>query len=170
MSDPFVGPTMTPTPVLPSQWQTDAQDVHNAILDILTTFTAAYPGYIRQVRHALPQSITAEGPFLYLGRIREALAYSGGDSTIGYGLVQTRFEGEIGYVDVLVDPEETDARILVVRDALRQLFVVNARVLPAGIFQMTTMDDGPELQAGTNVRLTNVLFGWQFVILRGDRP
>lgn len=161
MSDPFVGPTNTGTVVVPTQWQTDRQDVHSAILAMLAAFMAAYPGYIRTVHHALPASLTGEGPFLYIGDIRESLLHSG-------QVDQRVFRGQLAYVDTISDPEEVDDRVNVLSDALTQLLIVNARMLPQGYFAQTDLDDSTELDQGP-VRMTNVVLSWMFVVNRGGR-
>lgn len=160
MSDPFVGPTHTPAPALPAAWQTWRQDVHDGILAMVNLFVATYPNYVRAVYHNRPTSVTGEGPFVYIGRIREFIVHDSGTR-------QTRFEGEIGYVDVLVEPRETDDRVNTFADFFRDLFTANARIFPFGILEETGFDDSPEVRQGTSIYLTDVQVSWHFTVLEG---
>lgn len=160
MTDPFVGPTNTPAPVLPTDWQTQRQDIQAAITAMVNLFVASYANYIRKVWQERPQSATGEGPFIYIGRIIETITHDA-------GLRQTKFAGRIGYVDVLADPSETNTRINVFGDFMREVMTANARMLPAGIFQEEGFDDSPEFKQGASVYLTDVQIDWTFVVLEG---
>lgn len=149
---------MSFTAVTPTDFQTDRADL-NAALDILfDNFMAYVPGIVRKHWSELPASLTGEGPFVYLGDIRENISHD----------MQTRgtyFLGEIGYVDVLVDSQETNDRINVFADYMREWFTVNARIMPRGILQQTGLTEG-ELSQGV-LRFANPRIQYQFWVGEG---
>lgn len=161
MADPFIGPTNAATIALPSQWQTDRQDIQAAVLGMLTLFRTTYPSYIRAIWTERPLSVVNEGPMVYVGRIVEQTTED--DRAIR----QTVFNGVIGYCDTLVDPRETSDRVNVFADFMRELFTFNARMLPQGVFYIDGLDDSPEVKQGVNVYQTDVQLSWRFVVLRG---
>lgn len=161
MGDPFIGPTNLPTAALPSVWQTDRQDIQNAITQMAALFVTTYPGYVLKVSQERPTDpATGEVPLIYIGRIREVILHD-------QGTRQTTFEGEIGYCDRQVPPDEWNTRANIYADFMREVMTVNARMLPAGIFEETGFDDAPEVKQGTSVFASDVQISWRYVILEG---
>ena len=156
-----------PVVVMPTLSQTDRQDIHSGVLAMLNLFTATYAtdprfgvGGIQRVNyHALPRLRTGEGPFVYLSDITETVHHDSGTRT-------TTFKGSFGYVDTLVNPEDTDDRVNAWADFMRDVCTVNARMLPVGIFQEVGLHEA-EMPEGGPADLTNVLLEWEFVIQEG---
>jgi hypothetical protein len=148
----------TPTVVLASDAQTWRADVRAGVLAMLALFEAAHPGVIRIHWANLPQSLKAEGPFVYLAPIHETITHDMGTRI-------TTFEGAFGYVDVLVDPMETADRVSVFADFMRDLCSANVRMLPYGMFEQTGFSEGELGEGGS--QMTNNLAAWRFVIQEG---
>jgi hypothetical protein len=163
MTTPFT-PFRTPTIVTPTQYGTWRQDVHNTILAMLATFQAASAtqGYILQVFHALPDSITASLPFVYIADFTETITHDGQTRT-------TLFEGSIAYVDLMTDREQVDDRINAFFDLMRDLFTYNYNILPPGIFAEVDADRGPkEIRQGLIVD-AHAELRWTFSVQEGYR-
>jgi hypothetical protein len=146
------------TPVVPSVWSTTRVDLQAALVDILDAFIAAVPGIIRKVWTEVPSSLTGEGPFVYVGDITEEIKHD-------FGTRSTIFRGVMGYVDILAAPQETNDRIAVFCDYMRDLFTANARILGYGILEQVGLTE-TELIQGT-IRMTNTTVSWTFDILQG---
>ena len=148
------------TATVPSSWQTRRQDLNDALSAIIAAFQAAVPGVIRRQWSELPDTLMAEGPFIYLGDITESIQHDAQTRT-------TTFTGVIGYVDTLADREETNTRINVFADYMRDLFTANVRIMPTGVLVQTGFTEG-ELGQG-NVRMTDPHLTFVFRIQEG-RP
>ena len=146
------------TPVIPTNLQTNRFDLHDAILAMLAAFKAAHPGIVNQVWHARPAG-PGEFPLVYLGAINEAVIH---DS----GLRQTTFTGTVVFVDTLAFAPETDERVNVFLDYMRDLFTANARIFTPGIFEETGVTDA-ELPWGPSVETTGTAIHWRYVIQEG---
>jgi hypothetical protein len=146
------------TAVVPSTWSTTRVDLNAAIVEILDAFIAAVPGIIRKVWTEVPSGLTGEGPFVYIGDVIEEISHD-------FGTRSTIFRGMVGYVDVLVDPQETNDRVAVFCDYMRDLFTANARILGYGIFEQTGLTE-TEIIQGT-IRMTNTTVQWKFDIRVG---
>lgn len=147
-----------PTVVLAADAQTWRADIRTGVLAMLAAFQAAHPTVIRVHWANLPQSITAEGPFVYLAPIHEHVTHDMGTRT-------TVFEGAFGFVDVLVDPMETSDRVSVFADFMRDLCTANVRMLPFGMFEQTGFSESELGEGGT--QMTNNLATWHFTIMEG---
>jgi hypothetical protein len=148
----------TPTVVVPTSGQTWRADIRAGVLAMLAAFEASQPTVVRIHWANLPHSITAEGPFVYLERIREIVTHDMGTRT-------TVFEGAFGYIDVLVDPMETADRVSVFADFMRDLCTANVRMLPFGMFEQTGFSEGELGEGGS--QMTNNLATWRFTIMEG---
>jgi hypothetical protein len=148
----------TPTVVLAADAQTWRADVRAGVLAMLALFEAANPNVLRIHWANLPQTLTAEGPFVYLAQILERITHDMGTRT-------TVFEGAFGYVDVLVDPMETADRVSVFADFMRDLCTANVRMLPYGMFEQTGFSEGELGEGGS--QMTNNLATWRFTIMEG---
>jgi hypothetical protein len=148
----------TPVVVLASDAQTWRTDVRAGVLAMLAAFQAAHPDVIRVHWANLPQTLTAEGPFVYLAPIHERISHD-------MGTRLTVLEGAFGYVDVLVVPTETADRVSVFADFMRDLCSANARMLPYGMFEQTGFAEAELGDGGT--QMTNNLATWRFTIQEG---
>lgn len=149
----------TPSVVMPSNLQTWRHDVRAGVLAMLNLFTANYPNVTRINYQALPRLRVGEGPFCYLSDIVEAIIHDSGTRT-------TLFTGSFGYVDSLVNPEDTADRVDVWADFMRDVCTANARMLPYGMFEETGLHEA-EMPEGGPADLTNVLLNWRFFIQEG---
>ena len=164
--------------VIPTTWDPTRQALNDILDAIITGFMAAVPGVVRKYWSELPQSLTAEGPFVYQGAINETVAHSGGNiagNVVASGLRATLFTGSIGYVDVLADPQETNTRCNAFADYMREVFTANARISVGatgtggtdGILQQIGLVDGPTELVQGNARLTDVRLDFTFQVLEG---
>ena len=149
----------TPTVVLPGSFQTWRADVRAGVLAMLNLFTASYPAVARVNYHALPMLRVGEGPFVYLSQIVETVSHDA-DTRL------TVFGGSFGYVDDLINPEDTAGRIDVWADFMRDVCTANARMFPFGMFEQTGLHEG-EMPEGGPAELTNVLLDWRFTVNEG---
>lgn len=150
---------MTATIVVPTSFSTRRRDLHDAVLAMLEAFTTAYPTYVRINHHNLPTLRTGEGPFVYISGITETLIHDTGTRV-------TLFRGSFAYVDTLTDPDDTDDRVNLWADYMRDLCTANARMLPPGIFVQTGLRE-IELPEGGPAPLANVVLEWEFTIQEG---
>lgn len=165
---------MTITAVIPTTFQRDRQDVHDLLNAIAAgwiaycraNFTGTAAGIVRASWHTLPESLDGEGPFVYISEITERIVHD-------YGTRTTTFEGGLGYVDVLSDPEETDTRINAFSDYMRDVFTYNARTIESdtgrsGMFEETeAMDENP-LREGP-YPYGHFMIRWRYVVQGGYR-
>lgn len=153
-------PTYTAT--IPSNSQTDRQDLNDAMSAILAAFITVHPTVVRKYWSEVPPTIVGEGPFVYLGDITEAVAHD----------MQTRgtvFSGHIGYVDTLADMPATNRRVNVFADFMRDMFTSNSRITSqsgsTGLLEQRGFQEG-EITQG-NARLTDCRLFFTYSILRG---
>ena len=159
---------MAYTVVIPSTWNPTRQALNDILAAILAGFTASVPGVVRKYWSELPASLTGEGPFVYQGAIHEAILHDGGTR-------QTVYSGSLGYVDVLVDPQETNTRENAFADYMREVFTANARISVGAtgtgsidaILQQTALVDGPTELVQGNARLTDMRLDFTFTVLEG---
>lgn len=159
---------MAYTPVIPTSWDPTRQALNDMLGAILAGFIAAVPGVVRRYWSEVPASLTGEGPFVYQGAIDEQIAHDAGTR-------QTVYSGSLGYVDVLVDPQETNTRENAFADYMREVFTANARISVGaagtgsvdGILQQTRLVDGPTELVQGNARLTDMRLDFTFTVLEG---
>lgn len=149
---------MTYTPIPPSATQTDRADINAFLGAILAAFIAANPTVVRKQWSDVPASLTGEGPFVYLGNITEAITH---DS----GIRRTVFTGTLNYVDVLVDSQQTNARMNAFADFIRDWLTANARILPPGILEQTSATEGEMAQGA--VRMAELVVEWTWTVQEG---
>lgn len=149
---------MTFTAVTPTNFQTDRADLNTCLGLLIADFMTVVPNAVRKHWSELPASLTGEGPFVYVGDITETIVHD----------LQTRgtmFTGDIGYVDVLADPQQTNDRVAVFADYIREWFTVNARIMPRGILAQTGFREG-EISQGT-LRFTDARVSYFFQVMEG---
>ena len=123
------------TVVVPTtRWETNRQDLNDALDDIIAAFQAQVPNVIRKFFSEVPETYTGELPLVYLGALTETIIHDA-------GLRQTKWSGEIGYVDTSPDNREANTRSNTFADYMREMFTANARVIPPGILQQTGLDE-----------------------------
>ena len=164
MTSPFTT-LRTPTVTLPSSYGTWRQDVHAALLAMLDAFRAAAStsGIVHMNYHALPDSISGDMPFTYIGEFgAPKVEFSNQVRT-------TTFSGTLGYVDSIERRDALDDRINEFIDLMRDLFTLNINILPPGILAITSEETGPkELRQGQLV-YGHAEIGWSFVVQEGYR-
>lgn len=145
--------------VIPATWTTDRAELNVAIIAIVDAFIAAVPNIVRKSWNALPETLTGEGPFVYIGPITEITRHDQGTRI-------TEFAGQLGYVDVLSNPQETADRVAVFADYMRDLFTANYGILGQGVLEQTSFLDEAELSQGA-LRFAAPALSWKFTVQRG---
>ncbi len=155
------------TIVTPANLSPSRQALNDAIAAIIAAFIAANPTVVRKYWSEVPASLTGEGPFVYQGPINESITHDQGTRS-------TLFTGSIGYVDVLVDPQETNTRINAWADFMREWFTANYWVLVQtssgpyyGVLQETALIDGPTELVQGNAHMTDARLEFTFNPLEG---
>ncbi|MDD5305528.1 MAG: hypothetical protein PHS14_20700 [Elusimicrobia bacterium] len=153
---------------IPPVWNPSRQALNDILSAILAAFMANTPGVIRKYWSELPQSLTGEGPFVYQGPINETIVHDQGTRA-------TTYNGYLGYVDVLADPQETNTRCNAFADYMREMFTFNARISVGStgtgstdaVLRETRLVDGPTELVQGNARLTDVRLEFEFNVLEG---
>ena len=157
-------PLHTTTVTLPTVYGSWRQSVHQALMDMLTAFRAAAvtKGVVHAAYHTLPDNLTGESPFTYIGDFEETI-------DLGAWIRTTTFSGTIGYVDWMDDRNVLDDHINQFGDLMRDLFTVNYNVCPPGILSITDFDKGAkELSQGV-IAYGHAEFRWEFTVQEGYR-
>lgn len=129
--------------VIPSSYQTNRQDLDDALQAIIDAYIASNSyAIVRKFWSELPATLTGEGPFVAVGDVTETIRHT-------EGLRITVFTGSLWYVDWLTDPQEYNARCNVFADQMRDLFTANPTISPRGLLEQTGFQVG-ELQQGPN--------------------
>lgn len=114
------------TPVIPTSYQSDRQDLHDAIEALVDAFIASESYAIgRKFLGELPDSFFTEGPLIVIGQITEQIVHD----------VQTRtttFSGSLFFIDTTSDHEEYSTRVNTFADRMRDLFTENPRLVNPG--------------------------------------
>lgn len=135
--------TLNPV-VIPSSYQTNRQDLDDALEAIIDAYIASNShAVVRKFWSELPASLTGEGPFVAIGDIQERITHT-------EGLRITLFTGSLYYVDWLTDPQEYNRRCNTFADQMRDLFTANPTITNRGLLQQTGFQTG-ELRQGTLV-------------------
>lgn len=128
--------------VIPSSYQTNRQDLGDALEAIIDAFIASNSyAIVRKFWHELPATLMGEGPFVAMGDVTETIRHT-------EGLRITVFTGSLWYVDWLTDPQEYDSRVNVFADQMRDLFTANPSITNRGLLEQTGFQVG-ELQQGS---------------------
>lgn len=148
------------TPVIPTSYQTDRQDLNDAIAAIIDAFIVSENyGVGRKFQSEIPDSFTGEGPLIVLGDIVEEIQHT-------MSLRITKFSGDLFYVDWFTDRAEYNARVNRYADRMRDLFTENR----------STVNSNAELrQVGFRegeFRQGQLVFGapsvqWEYIIQEG---
>lgn len=150
------------TPILPTEYYTDRQDLNDALVAIIDAFISSTNYAVIRKRYSeMPANLAGEHPMVVLGDIREELQYTA-------QLIRFVFTGSIWYVDWLNDREAYNTRVNTFADMFRSLFAVNrSAVNPNGVLSETGFDEGIELRQGTLIFGTPQLH-FTYVVMRGD--
>lgn len=134
-------------PVIPASYQTNRQDLNDALEAIVNAFIVSESYAIgRKFQSEMPDTLTAEGPLIVLGDITEAIQHT-------MQLRITTFTGTLIYVDWMTDRQEYNTRVNRFADHMRDLFTYNrSTVNPDAVLQQTGFEEG-EMQLG------NMVFG-----------
>lgn len=129
------------TVVIPSSYQEDRQQLNEAIGALIDAFIVSQDYAIGRVfASELPASLTGEGPLIVLGDITETIKHD-------ISLRTTVWTGAIWYVDWLTDPSETNNRVSIFADHMRDLFTANPTITGRGLLEQVGFQEG-ELQQG----------------------
>ena len=163
MTSPFTT-LRTPAVVVPATYGTWRQDLHAALMAMLDAFraTANTQGIIHADHHTLPDSLTGESPYTYIGDFQATEQFSSQVRT-------TTFTGTIGYVDWLTNRDQLDDRINAFMDLMRDLFTLNINVLAPGILAIDSEDKGPKELRQDQVVMGHAEIAWSFVVQEGYR-
>ncbi len=149
------------TPILPTDYQSDRQDLNDAIEAIIGAFISSQ-GYAigRKFMSEVPESLTGEGPLIALGDVTEEIRFTA-------QLWITTFTGSMYWIDWLTDRQESNNRANVFADHMRSLFAVNrSTVNGAAVLQQTGFTEG-ELRQG-NIVMNAPQLHYTYVVQRGD--
>lgn len=134
---------MTFSPIIPiSNWETDRQDLNDALSAMIASFQAVVPDVVRKAWTEIPASLTGETPLIYLGDITETEHHDSGTRV-------TQFAGTLQYVDSSPDNQEANNRANTFADYFRELFTANYHLVSGrGILQQIGLreiraDQGP---------------------------
>ena len=154
---------MTFTPVIPSVWETDRQDLNDALGLMIAAFQAVQPDVVRKAWSEIPASYTGETPLVYLGDIVETIQHTP-------AIQWQEFTGQIGYVDTSPDNQEANERANTFADFFRELFKVNYHLLPRGYLQQTGLSEAPATQ-GPLTGFMHLVLTFTFTVQEGrDYP
>lgn len=130
------------TPVIPSSYRTDRQDLHDAIEALIDAFILSRSYTVGRVwLGEMPDNYMAEGPMIVLGDITETTVHDIQSRT-------TTFTCALYWIDVLSDREEFGNRVDAFADYMRDLFTYNSRLVDpaAGELYQTGFTDGEQTQ------------------------
>jgi|GEM_PF-2684173 len=148
------------SPVVPiTKWETNRQDLNDALTAMIAAFQAVVPNVIRVQYSEIPASMTGEVPLVYLDAITETILHD-------KGLRGTTYSGSIGYIDTSPDNEEANTRANIFADYMRELFTANARVLTNGILQQTRLAEAPASQ-GPLTGFMHLVLDFEYVVQQG---
>lgn len=138
---------MTYTPVIPGSYQSNRQDLNDALEAIINAFIASESYAIgRKFMSEMPDLVAGEGPLIILGDISEAIQHT-------MQLRITTFTGSLIYLDWITARGEYNTRVNRFADKMRDLFTYNrSTVNPDAVLQQTGFEEG-EMQLG------NLTFG-----------
>lgn len=130
------------TPVIPGSYQTDREDLYEALEDLIQAFIASEDYAIGRVFWPeMPDNLAGEGPIIAVGDVTEEIQHT-------MQLRLTTFRGTLWYIDFLTDRRETAARINRWSDRMRDLFTYNRSICGQGELRQTGFQEG-ELRQGT---------------------
>lgn len=135
---------MSFSPIIPSSYTTDRQDLNEALQALIDAFIASTSfAIVRKFWSELPSTLTGEGPFVALGDITETITHD-------ISLRTTVYTGSLWYIDWLTDPVEYNERVAIFADHMRDLFTANPTITGRGLLQQVGFQEG-ELRQGTMV-------------------
>lgn len=138
--------------VIPSSYQTNRQDLADALQAIIDAFIASTSfAIVRKFWHELPATLMGEGPFVAIGEVVETITHT-------EGLRITLFTGSLIYVDWLTDPVEYAARVNRFSDMMRDLFTANPTITNRGLLQETGFQEAELTQGTTRFGAPSLLF------------
>lgn len=134
---------MTFSPVIPSSYQSDRQDLMGALQAIVDAFIVSQSYAIgRQYQSALPDLMSAEGPLIVVGEVQETVKHD-------WQTRITTFQGTLFYVDFITDRQQVADRVDVWADHMRDLFTYNAKTVnPNAVLEQYGLQEG-ELTVGS---------------------
>lgn len=114
---------MSFTPILPSSYQSDRQDLCDALEALIDAFIQQQSYTIGRVfLMSMPDNYMAEGPIIAIGDITEQVVHDAQTRT-------TTFSGSLFYLDTFPDHAEYRARVNAFADKMRDLFTENPRIV-----------------------------------------
>jgi hypothetical protein len=131
---------------------------------MLAAFRAAAgtQGFIHRTESQLPDNLTGEIPFTYIGDVNETEEHSNQVRTL-------TFKGELGYVDSIENRDQSNDRTNFFADYMRDLFTLNYNVLPPGILSQDDYQDPPAEISQGNVTMAHAMIRWTFTVQEGYR-
>jgi len=148
------------TPVIPASYQTNRQDLNDAIEALIDAFIVSESYAVGRVFVSeLPDSITGEGPMIVLGDITETIRHT-------MQLRITTFNGDLWYLDWWTDRVETNARVNRWADRMRDLFTYNVSLVNANAeLRQIGFEEGELRQGNIVVNAPHITF--QYVVQEG---
>lgn len=138
--------------VIPSSYQTNRQDLSDALQAIIDAFIASTSfAIVRKFWAELPATLRGEGPFVAIGEVVETITHT-------EGLRITLFTGSLIYVDWLTDPVEYARRVNRFSDMMRDLFTANPTITGRGLLQETGFQEAELTQGADRFGAPSLLF------------
>jgi len=138
--------------VIPSSYQTNRQDLDDALEAIMNAFIASNSyAIVRKFWHELPATLAGEGPFVAVADVQETIRHT-------EGLRITLFTGSMYYVDWITDPIEYNTRVNLFADQMRDLFTANPTITNRGLLQQTGFQTGELSQGNLRFGAPQLLF------------
>lgn len=142
------------TPVIPSSYQTNRQDLCDALEALIDAFIVSENYEIGRVfLMDMPDTFTAEGPTIAIGEITESVVHDMQTRT-------TTFSGSLFWLDVFPSHEEYRARVNTWADHMRDLFTENPSIVNAasGVLEQVAFMEDERQQGAFTIAAPHVDF------------
>jgi len=153
---------MSFTPVIPSSYQTDRQDLNGAIAALIDAFILSESYAVGRIFWSeVPASLTGEAPMIVLGDIVESVSH---DMQVRI----TTFTGTLWYIDWITDRAEFNTRVNRWADRMRDLFTYNVSLVnPKAELRQTGLQESELRQGDIVVGAPSLTF--QYIVQQGYR-
>jgi len=128
------------TPVIPPSYQTDRQDLNDAMAALIDAFIASESYAIgRMFLTEVPDGYMGEGPLIVLGDIVETIEHT-------MQIRITTFTCSMFYIDLITDRAEVNTRINTFADRMRDLLTYNPQITGKGELHQTGFSEDERTQ------------------------
>lgn len=150
---------MTYTPVIPASYQTDRQDLNDALGVLIDAFIVSESYAVgRKFMSEMPDSLTGEGPLIVLGDITETVQHT-------MQLRITTFSGSIFYIDSFPSRTEYNTRVNAFADRMRDLLTYNVQITGKGELRQVSFAEDERQQGRIIVGAPHV--DYEYIVQEG---